>query len=114
MAISKAGFDALPVELLTRIRSHIHSLKALVAFSQLNKASAGVCDEEFWHKACVDAGFSRPVKTSVPLPSNWTSFARVICADSKNFVALRETIGGDNWVTSDGKQKFSSCELNLC
>lgn len=100
--MSKSTFARLPVELLKQIRSNVHSLKDVVAFSQINKSTAKICDEAYWKKVLIVAGFGRPSKPLVKLPKKWGALARIICADSKRYAGHSKKYGKHKYITEVG------------
>ena len=102
--MSKSTFAGLPVELLKQIRTNLHSLKDVVAFSQINRATALLCDEQYWHNALTASGFGRPTQSLTPLPATWAALTRVICADSKRFTIYDSKFGGDTWITETSEE----------
>lgn len=100
--MSKGTFARLPVELLKAVRANLHCLKDVVAFSQINKAAAKICDEAYWKKALIVAGFGRPTKPLIQLPKKWAALARIIVADSKRYARHDPRFGKDGYITEAG------------
>ena len=98
----KAGFAGLPAELLKGIRVNLHSLQDVVAFAQVSKITAKLCDEKYWKNAVIAAGFNRPVKSLAQLPKKWAPLARIICADAKRFATYDKPAGNFAWIREEG------------
>ena len=109
MFMMAASFQSLPNETLRSIRGNLHSLLDIVHFSQISRRTSQICDEAYWKWALKEAGFSRPLQTSVKLPHTWAGLARVICADWKMFEDDECDIGvsEDALVTKQGRQSMS-------
>ena len=108
----RRGLLSLPRELLTLVRTKIHTLRDHVNFSLACRATSDLYDESFWKFACIVSGWGIPLDLQCSLAGErakgveirpYTAIARAIIEDARSF-------RGD---TVDDYQKFALVKSRL-